>query len=150
MRVLTLLLTILCLGPSGAADAHGVFASVETETAQALRFGYSDGTPMSYAETLVFGPGDAPDAEFANGRTDIRGRFAFVPDRPGPWRVVASDGMGHRAETTIQVAESMDRAAAPPAQTAAVSGGTGGKAAFGLSLLANLFLAATLLRRKAR
>ena len=55
---------------------------------------YDDGEPMSYASIEIF------DSEeklpFQTGRTDRNGRFLFYPDKMGDWKVVVSDGMGHR------------------------------------------------------
>jgi nickel transport protein len=51
---------------------------------------------------LVYAPGGG-DTEFQNGRTDARGRFAFLPDRPGVWRVKVDAGMGHGFDIEIEV-----------------------------------------------
>lgn len=84
-----------------AAFGHGVTCQNIADPAVAVLFAYSDGEPMSYAETKIFGPQSSPDLEFQNGRTDARGIFGFIPDRPGSWRIEASDGMGHKASHDI-------------------------------------------------
>jgi nickel transport protein len=100
------------------ASAHGTgYRLINDARTVAVSFFYADGQPMSYAETLVFGP-DNDDIEFQNGRTDQNGRFAFYPETPGTWRLVVNDGMGHRAEGIIAVKA--------PAENAAESGAVGG------------------------
>lgn len=72
------------------------------QTAQVVEATFSDGTLASFAEVLVYAPGDR-DVEFQNGRTDARGRFAFLPDRPGTWLVKVNAGMGHGFDMEIEV-----------------------------------------------
>ena len=76
------------------------------EHAMAVRFGYADAEPMSYVEAKVFGPDSPSDLEFQNGRTDARGVFAFVPNRPGLWRVEAWDNLGHKGRIEVVVEQS--------------------------------------------
>lgn len=85
------------------AYGHGVTYGIFEEHAVAVRFGYAGGEPMSYAEVKVFGPQSSADLEFQNGRTDARGVFAFVPDRPGLWKVEAWDNQGHKGNTEVVV-----------------------------------------------
>jgi nickel transport protein len=149
MRLVALALALAALVPCAPARAHGVAAFPVDEPVRALRFGYSDGSPMAYAEVSVFAPAK-PDIEFAVGRTDARGRFAFVPHGAGQWLVAASDGMGHRAETRLQVAEPT-AASSPTAQADAPPAGTASltmRAVLGLSLLANVFLGLGFARRR--
>lgn len=83
--------------------AHGTgFRLVEAHGARAVGCYYSSGDPMAYAKVLVYGP-DEMDVEYQNGRLDRLGRFAFLPDRPGTWRVIASDGQGHRVVARVRV-----------------------------------------------
>lgn len=94
---------MLCLHHPDPALAHGIdYRLIDDTRAVAVSFFYTDGQPMSYAETMVFGP-ENTDIEYQNGRTDQQGRFAFYPETPGAWRVVVNDGMGHRAEGIITV-----------------------------------------------
>lgn len=88
------------------AYGHGVTYGICDEHAMAFRFGYAGGDPMSYVEAKVFAPESPPNLEFQNGRTDARGVFAFVPDRPGPWRVEARDNLGHRGSIEVIVEQS--------------------------------------------
>lgn len=96
----------LMLFAAAGAAAHGTgFRLVETRDARAVRCYYASGDPMAYAKVLVYGPEDR-DTEHQNGRTDRAGSFAFLPDRPGKWRVIVNDGQGHRLEAKVPVAPS--------------------------------------------
>ena len=131
-----------------AIEAHALRAAHEQQGKTILvRFAYSDDRGAEFAAVRVI---DADGKEFQNGRTDARGRFAFVPDAAGTWRITVTDGMGHKVEHPVEVA-----AAGKPAATAATvaddAGSSAGlplRAGLGLSLLANLALAACLLRRR--
>lgn len=85
---------------AGPAWAHGVGYAVDSSKTACVRIFYDDGKPMSYAKVKVFGPDDGT-IEHQNGRTDKHGRFAFVPDAPGKWRVEAGDGMGHAIDAQV-------------------------------------------------
>lgn len=143
-RCLSALAALAAVLWAAAAGAHGLYATAEPDAAAVVvRFAYSSGEAMSYAEVKVFAPGGG-DLEHQNGRTDARGRFAFVPDRDGDWSVRASDGMGHRTETTVTVGGAGSVAPAPPA-----AGGGDLRAVFlGLSLIANICLLAALVHRR--
>ena len=88
----------------GPALAHGVGYRSSAFPPVALEFFYSTGEAMSYREARVFSPADD---RFANqtGRTDAGGRFAFVPDVAGLWRVIVKDEEGHQATAEINVTE---------------------------------------------
>ncbi len=83
-----------------------------------VRCEYSNGDPVD-AEVLVYSPAE-PAKIFQRLRTDLRGRASFVPDAPGDWRIVADDGLGHRAELELPVDN--EGAAAGPSQQRAVPG----------------------------
>ena len=135
-----------CLPSS--AGAHALRAVHERQgEAVLVRFAYSDDRGAEFAAVRVIG---ADGKEFQNGRTDARGRFAFIPDAAGTWRITVTDGMCHKVEHAVEVA-----ATGKPAATAATAaddtGSSAGlplRAGLGLSLLANLALAACLLRRR--
>jgi nickel transport protein len=63
---------------------------------------YGGQEPLPYAPIDIFEPG-ASRVEFQNGRTDALGRFAFIPHRPGEWRIVVDDELGHHRETTVVI-----------------------------------------------
>ncbi len=72
---------------------------------------YGGSEPLPYAKVSVYSPADA-NGEFQTGVTDRKGRFAFVPDRAGSWRVLVDDEEGHRGEVTVVVPEKFEGAAA--------------------------------------
>ena len=77
-------------------------ASVEPSSrAVVVRCLYSSGEPAD-AEVLVYSPTE-PARIYQRLRTDLRGRASFVPDAAGLWRVVADDGLGHRADVDVSV-----------------------------------------------
>ena len=85
---------------SAGAFAHGVGFKRSELQAIPLEFSYSTGEKMSYSEVKIYSP---KDSKFAvqTGRTDEEGRFAFIPDVSGDWRVTVSDGQGHLCEAVI-------------------------------------------------
>ena len=88
-----------------SASAHDLVLTAErTGAAVVIRAAYAGTEPCPFAATEIFSPA-AAKTEYQNGRTDRTGRFAFVPDQPGNWRVVVDDELGHRVELTVPVAE---------------------------------------------
>ena len=82
--------------------AHGTGYRHSQFEAAALEFMYSTGEAMSYREARVFSPNDEKFA-YQSGRTDEKGRFAFVPDVPGKWRVIVRDEEGHQCTAEINI-----------------------------------------------
>ena len=142
---LVLLFLALALAPASAM-AHGVGARFLGTDALVLAASYSDGTPMAFAEALAFGPG-AADLEFARGRTDAKGRFAFVPDRPGTWTITLDDGMGHALTQTVEWTEGQAQNQPPASFAPPSSSSPLFRAGLGASLLLNIFLTLALVRR---
>lgn len=103
MKALWLVAALSAAGISiGPARAHSLAARQADEArAVVIGFYYADGAEMAYGRVEVF----APDTQtpFAGGRADRLGRFAFVPDAPGVWRVNARDEEGHVVATTVAV-----------------------------------------------
>ena len=98
------LLWLLVLGlVCGRADAHGVDHAVEIQVATTVTVSHSDGTPVAHAVAEIH----APDEEqpFLRSRTDAQGRVAFLPDRPGEWRITVGTPDGHGLNTTITVGD---------------------------------------------
>ena len=84
--------------------AHGTGYRHSSLKAIALEFAYSTGEAMSYREAKVFSPSDEKFAA-QSGRTDEFGRFAFVPNVKGEWRVIVRDEEGHQCEAKIDVTD---------------------------------------------
>lgn len=91
---------------ASAAAAHTVGWSVDTETdATVLRFGYSDGEPMAFAEVTV----TAPDGRvWQKARADREGRFAVAMPSDAAegaaWQVAALDAEGHSVNAEVTAA----------------------------------------------
>ena len=103
---LALVAALVVLLPAGLR-AHGLtLALVTSEPPVAVRCAYANGDPAA-AEVLVRSPADA-GRYFAILRTDRHGVARFEPDQAGQWRLVADDGLGHRASLRLSV----DRAGA--------------------------------------
>jgi nickel transport protein len=129
------------------AYGHGVTYGICNEHAMAVRFGYAGGEPMSYVEVKVFGPESSPDLEFQNGRTDARGVFAFVPDRPGPWHVEAWDNLGHKGSIKVVVEESNTGWKAGSQVETTRNGSIVIKCLLAMSIIANLAFVIALIKR---
>ena len=93
---------MLVLLSVGTANAHGTGFRYSGLRAVPLEFFYSDGEKMSYLEAKVFSPADEKFPA-QTGRTDEAGRFAFVPDISGDWRVIVRDEQGHQCTAVINV-----------------------------------------------
>ncbi|MFW6129223.1 MAG: hypothetical protein ACOC6P_03130 [Candidatus Aminicenantaceae bacterium] len=63
---------------------------------------YGGKIPVINAEVKIYSPDDSSQ-EFQIGRTDQRGKFAFIPDKPGKWNFTVDDEMGHRKDTVIDI-----------------------------------------------
>lgn len=91
---------VLLVGPLVPVGAHGIRWE-RAEEAVALRLSYTDYRPLRGASVTFTAPGS--DEIYFSGSTDQRGTIAFVPDRPGPWRFVVEDGLGHRHEEVLDI-----------------------------------------------
>lgn len=125
--------------------AHGTgHRLVRDSAAVTVEFFYSDNEPMSYAEVLVFSPGNSK-VEYQNGRTDQKGRFSIYPSEPGVWRIEAGDGMGHKETGIIDVQQEINDEETSYNIKAIDTGNSAVPSIFfrtltGLSLILNLFL----------
>ena len=151
MRIL-LLTSLLLVGWLSPAQAHGLEWQSDAAPATVVLFTYAGGEPMAYASVKVFAPNDA-EVEYQNAHTDKTGRFAFVPEGHGPWRIVADDGMGHRQEATLNIASPETTIGsnlnAPTTQQASNTGNPFVlRLALGLSLLVNIFCGLYVLRKR--
>ncbi len=96
-----------------AVFAHGV-EGVRIEGGTGVATLYSDGTPMAFADVIVYAP-DMPNEVFQEGMTDREGRFVFHPPVTGKWLVEVDDGMGHALRMELDVADTPEPPV--PAQT---------------------------------
>ena len=103
MKIIFAFLILLCINQN-PGFAHGVGYREISLKAVPLEFFYSTGEKMSYCEAKIFSP---TDSKFAaqSGRTDEKGRFAFIPDAPGEWRAIVRDNEGHQCEAKINITE---------------------------------------------
>ena len=153
----SLLFAALLLLGAAQAQAHALYAAHTWQGSVALvQFAYAGGEVPTYAKVEVYSPADAK-VEFQNGRTDAQGRFAFMPDTAGQWRIIMADNMGHRVEHPVEVGarqegtQASDQNTGKPAPVASPGVGEFSvplRIVLGLSLLANLALGAAVLRRR--
>jgi len=108
------LVAVLIAAGAAPAFGHGVEGHIAPGRGYHVTAVYDDGEPMSYAAVEIKAAGEK--IAFQSGRTDRNGIMLFLPDRPGVWEAVVSDGMGHRLALEINVPESGGIAAslAPP------------------------------------
>ena len=116
---------------AGVLHAHSLSHTAGQGSALIVELRYADGSPFSYEAAEVYRP--AESVPFLVGRTDANGRLAFVPDRPGDWRIRAFSEDGHGGDFTV--------AAAAEGGSSPSSAGLGevGGLAVGLSILFGLF-----------
>jgi len=83
--VKTLLVVLLVATVTvSSARAHSIHYHVE-QKGMAVRAYYGENDPASYSQYELFGPGDREPHQI--GRVDKNGYVAFVPDRPGVWKL---------------------------------------------------------------
>jgi hypothetical protein len=97
-------LSMVLLRPAGVS-AHGAHARVTTGAAAIVSFDDGHGATPGAWRCSVLAPGG--DEVWAEGATDGAGRFAFVPDRTGTWRIRGYGADGHGAEVVCEVDEAM-------------------------------------------
>jgi hypothetical protein len=152
MAAIVLGALLLVAGTAAQGHAHALYAAHSWHEGVVLvQFAYAGGEQPTYAKVEVYSPADAR-VEFQNGRTDAQGRFAFMPDAPGLWRIIMADNMGHRVEHPMEVNAALQAATtaggAPPTEVGPGDFAMPLRILLGLSLIANMTLAAAVLRRK--
>lgn len=88
---------------AGQAFAHAANVQLSPVRGVELRAAYDNGEPMIAAQVRIFAP-DAPSQVWAQGLTDHKGVFRFVPDPviQGGWAVQVRQA-GHGAMSEIRV-----------------------------------------------
>lgn len=130
---------------TGKIFAHGTGYRHSQFEAVALEFMYSTGEAMSYREARVFSPNDEKFS-YQSGRTDEKGRFAFVPDTPGKWRVIVRDEEGHQCTAEIVISDKGEGVSESEIQSAVInSTEIFIRSLLGVSLIFNIAL---IIRRK--
>ena len=134
--------TVLALILPAVAAGHGVEVSDITgqRSVRTVRFGYTDGSPMLFAKVKVYSP-SRPDVTVQESIADLNGYFSLIPFENGDWRLTAEDGMGHKGEIFITVAEDTAPGTAETARASASAGTLPMYIAIvlGLSLICNVF-----------
>lgn len=93
-------LGLLALSAAAPAWAHEVLHGVERAAAVVVSLTYADGTPFAYESYEIFLEGASVPCQV--GRTDEKGRVAFLPDRDGRWRIKAVSDDGHGVEFSFE------------------------------------------------
>ncbi len=79
-----------------SAQAHELRHELSQSQAIVIRLTYADNTPFSFETYEIYPEGSNLPTQV--GRTDSAGRIAFLPDKPGRWRVKAQSEDGHGLE----------------------------------------------------
>ncbi len=85
LNLCTFMLFVLLVADAAVqAEAHSINYLVE-QKGMAIRAYYSENDPAAYSQYELYGPGDKEPHQ--TGRTDKNGYVAFLPDRPGIWKL---------------------------------------------------------------
>jgi len=113
---------------------------------------YEGSEAVSFAAVSVHGPDDGnPHADaYQTGRTDAEGRFVFIPNRTGKWKVTVDDEVGHRGTQEVTITSLTEPATAAPAAPQSSGRSTTDRLVIGLSVIFGVvgLLMAFLQRRK--
>ncbi len=92
------LVFLLCAAP---AAAHELRYDVDRRTdALSVTLATDDGDVFSFEEYAIYRGNEAEP--FQVGKTDARGRIAFLPDGAGRWRVKAFSQSGHGVDFSLE------------------------------------------------
>lgn len=100
MRVLGLWVLLITAGV-----AHGFYTQTAVREATVVRIEDPHGDPIRFA---FYDLHDPAGKLFQRGQSDLNGLVAFMPDKPGLWKLTAaeeSDHGLHQVETLITVSE---------------------------------------------
>ena len=132
---------LLFLVWAGLAEGHAIEAR-RLDGGVGVEAVYDDGSPASFSEVKLYAPGSGAEPVFT-GTTDRGGRFMFLPDTNGVWRLTVDDGMGHATQSEINW-NGNEATSAPPSSRMPRWQGV----VTGLSLLFGLFGWGAFLRMK--
>ena len=121
--------------------AHGTAAhwlDSSKDQTLSIAFSYSTGEPMAAVKINVYGPNKT---KFITAQTDRNGKFAFLPDQPGLWRVEAYDADGHKA-VAAKMFQSITTTSKDPTNYYWLKG------LLGLSLILNIFVLIRTIRQR--
>ncbi len=139
---------VFCSLSVGTVHAHGTgFRLLPDSDVIAVRFFYTGGAPMAYAQSHIQGP-ESDQPEHQNGRTDCKGIFAFCPDRPGTWHLTVDDGRGHRVNAKIEVDDNFKAAQPKAGQANRPDSPRWIEILSGLSFLMNIALISIILKKR--
>lgn len=93
MRSLRLLLPLLLLLAARPVLAHDLQHTVTSGQAVVIKLFYVDNTPFAFEGYEIYQDGEK--LPYQVGRTDSRGRIAFLPDKAATWRVKVFSEDGH-------------------------------------------------------
>lgn len=157
LPIIVMALMVLAFTGPSTAHAHGAgWQVIDNSHTIQYRFGYTDGSPMAFAEIIVTGPNGKI---WQKARTDRTGHFAFGIDRDSinkdmadsvsnGWQIKVADGMGHVVNLTYHLSTGdADAAIASSPEPHTALRGTSALfdlpvwagVLFGVSLLVNLF-----------
>lgn len=96
---LLLFLVLGLIAGGRAAQAHDLQYTVTGGQAVVVKLFYADNTAFSFEGYEIYPEGEKLPVQV--GRTDARGRIAFLPDRAGTWRIKAISEDGHGLDFTL-------------------------------------------------
>ena len=102
LRACPAALAVLCLAASlvvPSVAAHDLQYRVAEGPAVTVHLSYAGDVPFTFEAYEVYRAGDTVPVQV--GRTDHRGRLAFLPDGAGEWRVRAFTEDGHGVDFTL-------------------------------------------------
>ncbi len=93
MRSCLVVALVLCAWLPGPVRAHDLQHSIDEATAVSVRLFFADGRDFGLESYEIYRAGE--EMPFQVGRTDVRGRVVFLPDRAGTWRIKLFSQDGH-------------------------------------------------------
>ena len=98
--VLGYLALIPIVAGSHPSWAHEVRHSIVQSAATIIQLHYPDGRPFAFEGFEIYRAKEK--IPYVVGRTDAKGKIAFLPDSTGTWRVKAFSDDGHGVDLTFE------------------------------------------------